>query len=73
MGNNVFIGTKTGDCYGKLFMIGTNGLVTKVIDWSESNGEIWSLAVVGNNLYIGTKNYNENNNYQGKLLFKKIK
>lgn len=126
MGNNVYVGTRTSDCYGKLFMIESNKKVSEIKDWIETYGEVRSLAVIDNdlyvgsrvqvvdnkfskdglykssdggiiftevfgwnkdysavvsllpadnNLYIGSKNYNDktNQNYQGKLFFKKIK
>ncbi|WP_338961896.1 MULTISPECIES: hypothetical protein [unclassified Spiroplasma] len=64
MGNNVYVGTRTSDCYGKLFMIESNRKVSEIKDWIETYGEVRSLAVIDNDLYIGTKT----GTYTGNLL-----
>ncbi len=64
MCNNVYVGTRTSDCYGKLFMIESNRKVSEIKDWFETYGEVRSLAVIDNDLYIGTKT----GTYTGNLL-----
>lgn len=64
MANNVYVGTRTSDCYGKLFMIEFNKKVSEIKDWIETYGEVRSLAVIDNDLYIGTKT----GTYTGNLL-----
>ncbi len=79
--NDLYVGSRVQVIDNKFFKGGlyksSDGGITftEVFGWNKDYGAVVSLLPADNNLYIGSKNYSDktNQNYQGKLFFKRIK